>query len=48
MMSNDLYAMLDYYLKAFQPNENEIDQTNRVVKKDPKVPPRLENITRVG
>lgn len=43
-----LQRMIDKLADLFQANEEETDQTHRFVKKDPDVPPRLENIIRVG
>jgi hypothetical protein len=40
--------LVNSYANTFGKDENSTDQTNRLVKKDPDVPPRLDNITRVG
>lgn len=39
---------VDTYELAFGPTEDTTDQTHRVIKKDPDVPPRLERIVRIG
>ena len=48
LKANNLVALFDKMYQLFARNEDSTDQTNRIIKKDPEVPPELKNIIRRG